>query len=98
MHVTEPQITSALISILKDLTQDWDMDLEDPIGPATRLVADLSFASIDVIQMVVAIEEHFQRRNLGFDQLLMQDGRYVDDLQVAQVVEFLHQKLTQLSS
>ena len=44
-----------------------------------------NFDSIDVIQFVVAMESAFQNRNLGFQNLLMQDGRYVDDLSLAQI-------------
>jgi acyl carrier protein len=43
--------------------------------------------------LVVALEERFRRRNLGFDQLLMADGRYVDDLAVAEIVHFLSMRL-----
>ena len=63
------------------------------VDTQTKLVADLEFESIDVIQLVVALEERFRRRNLGFDQLLMVDGRYVDDLDVAAIVRFLSTRL-----
>ena len=47
----------------------------------TDLVSDLEFESLDVVQFVVALEEHYQRRDLPFDQLLMKEsGRYVDEL------------------
>ena len=82
-------VLNDLVAILKDMTSDWDMAFDGAIEPQTRLIADLSFESIDVVQLVVAIEEHFQRRDLPFVQLLMKDGHYVDDLQVGDAVDFL---------
>lgn len=55
----------------------------------TRLLADLGFESIDIIQLVVAIQEDIVRRKLSFDQLLMKNGRYVDDLSIGQIAEYL---------
>jgi acyl carrier protein len=55
----------------------------------TRLLADLGFESIDIIQLVVAIQEEILRRKLSFDKLLMRDGRYVDDLSIGQIADYL---------
>ena len=60
----------------------------------TRLVADMEFASVDIIQLMVAIEEHYNRPKMGFQDLLMNDGSYVDDLSIGQVIDFVHAKLT----
>lgn len=81
-------ITRELVAILEEMTSDWDSEF-DAIGPETRLIADLGFESIDVVQLVVAMEEHFQRRDLPFGELLMEGGQYVDDLRVGDAVEFL---------
>ena len=83
-------IQSEVRRILEDMTIDWDLDFSGGIGRDTRLIADLAFESIDVVQFVVAVEERFGRRDFPFETLLMQDGRYVDDLTVAQVTDFLH--------
>lgn len=87
----EIQIQSAIINILEDMTQEWELDLEE-ISPQTQLVEDLSFASVDVIHLVVSVEEYFKQK-LGFDELLMQGGRYVDDLSVEEIVTFVAHKL-----
>ncbi|MEC9361857.1 MAG: hypothetical protein ACPHN2_16185 [Sinimarinibacterium flocculans] len=55
----------------------------------TRLLADLGFESIDIIQLVVAIQEEILRSKLSFDRLLMKDGRYVDDLSIGQIADYL---------
>lgn len=84
-------ILARLKDVLEDFIQDWDVELDEPIGRDTLLLADLEFESIDIIQLVVAIEEAFGKRKLPFEQVLMKDGRYVDDLSVGQIADFLHQ-------
>ena len=81
----------AVIRILEKFTEEWGVD--HVITPDSRIVADLEFESIDVIQMVVAVEQHFGRRNMGFDALLMRDGKYVDDLKVSEISAFVLSKL-----
>jgi acyl carrier protein len=82
-------IVDQVAGILRDMTSDWDLDSDQPIGRNTQLIADLAFESIDIVQLVVAIEENFGKRGLPFDKLLMTDGRYVEDLSVGEVADFL---------
>ncbi|HEY9902767.1 MAG TPA: acyl carrier protein [Candidatus Sericytochromatia bacterium] len=91
MQVTERQVQSDIVEILKDMTQEWDMDVNE-IATDTKLVEDLSFASVDIIHLVVSIEEHFKQK-LGFNELLMRDGRYLDDLSVEELSSFVSRKL-----
>lgn len=84
-------ILARLKDVLEDFIEDWDVELDEPIGRDTMLLADLEFESIDIIQLVVAIEEAFGKRKLPFEQVLMKDGRYVDDLSVGQIADFLHE-------
>jgi hypothetical protein len=42
---------------------------------------------------VVAIEKAFDTRSLGFQDLLMQGGRYVDDLSLGQIQAFIEGRL-----
>jgi acyl carrier protein len=78
-----------LIALLQDFTQDWDNSFEGEMKRDTRLLADLGFESIDIIQLVVAIQEEVIRQKLSFDKLLMKDGRYVDDLSIGQIADYL---------
>lgn len=87
-------VQQTLIGIIEDLSQDWGIDLDEPMSGNTLLVQDMQFASVDIIQLVVAIEEHYQRPKMGFQDLLMQDGSYVEDLSVAQIAQFVHEKLS----
>ena len=90
---TREQIEADLIALLTDMTSDWDLSFDGGITPETRLMADLAFESIDVVQLVVAIESHFERRQMHFEQLMMVDGRYVQELQVKEIVDFLAKQL-----
>ncbi|MAY25167.1 MAG: phosphopantetheine-binding protein [Polycyclovorans sp.] len=86
---TADALIQPLITLLEDFTQDWDTEPDAAMNGDTRLLADLGFESIDIIQLTVALEETFGLRKVPFDQLLMQDGRYVDDLSLRQIATFL---------
>jgi acyl carrier protein len=77
-----------VVDIVEDLIQDWGLDLDGGIGGQARLVDDLDFSSVDIIQLCVALEQHYERK-LGFQNLLMKDGSYVGDLTLSQVSEFV---------
>jgi acyl carrier protein len=82
-----------LTGILTNMTRDWAPIFKGAIQPETRVIADLGFESIDVVQLVMAIEEHYQRRDLPVGELVMVDGRYVDELTVGDIVNFLARHL-----
>ena len=86
-------IQKEMVLLLEDMTSDWDTAFQGAVGPETRLIADLAFESIDVVQLIVAIEERFGRKDLPFVELVMQNGRYVDELRVADIVAFLARHL-----
>jgi acyl carrier protein len=89
---TSEAIEAVLIEIVEDLIQDWGLELEEGVNGETLLVNDLEFASVDVIQLCVAVEQHYERK-LGFQSLLMVDGSYVSDLALSQMAEFVERKL-----
>ncbi len=89
--MSKDTVDQTVVSTLEDFIQDWGLDAE--IAPETTIVADLEFDSIDVIQFTVALESAFGNRKLGFQDLLMQDGRYVDDLSVGQFQSFVASRL-----
>ncbi|HEX4415798.1 MAG TPA: phosphopantetheine-binding protein [Lacipirellulaceae bacterium] len=90
---TTDQYVQNTIEMLQELTSDWDTDLDAQIGPTTSIVNDLGFESLDVVYLVTAIEQRYGRRDLPFEQLLMVDGRYVDDLTVTQIAAFLQKNI-----
>jgi len=82
----------AVVDIVEDLIQDWGLDLDDGIDGKAQLVDDLDFSSVDIIQLCVALEQHYERK-LGFQNLLMKDGSYVGDLTLSQVSKFVLSRL-----
>jgi acyl carrier protein len=88
--LSKSDIESRVIAVLSDMTADWDLEINGSIGPSVRLMRDLSFESIDVVQFVVSIEQNLNRKGIPFEKLFMRDGDYVEDLQVSEIVEFLH--------
>lgn len=93
INITQQQILETIAGILEDMTADWDTEYNGKIGPDTKLVQDLEFESIDMVQFVVAIEEAFQSRGLPWEEFMMSNGRYVDDIKVSSAVSFLHHYL-----
>lgn len=92
MQVSTSQIKSTIINLIEQVAQDWEPDLDGPIDSDVKLVQDLGFASIDFIQLVVSVEDEFKQK-LGFHDLLMNGGEYVEDLSVAQLVNFVESRL-----
>lgn len=91
MTVKIELIKSDIVEIITDLVQDWGVDLNGGLTGQTQLVADLEFASVDVIQLCVAIE-HYYERTFAFQNLLMNDGKYISDLSINQMATYLQSK------
>jgi len=89
------QIQGAIIEILLEMVGELDLDFEDPMSGETRLIADLGFASVDFIHLIVEIETRFDRK-MGFHDLIMPNGRYVDDLPISELVDFVGERLSGL--
>ena len=87
------EIEAKVVSALKDMTQDWDLDSADEINAKTGLIKDLEFESIDIVQLAVALEQAFDRKGLPFEQLFMRDGDYVEEIRVGEVVDFMADQL-----
>jgi len=83
---------NTVIAVVGDLIQDWVLDLDAPISADTLLAQDLEFASVDIIQLCVALERSYDRR-FGFQDLLMKDGSYVGDVSVGAFAEFIDANL-----
>lgn len=85
-------IESAVAKIIEEMVAELELDFDDPVGPRTRLIADLGFASVDFIHLIVELESHFQKK-MGFHDLIMPNGQYVDDLAVGDLVAFIARRL-----
>jgi acyl carrier protein len=94
-HLDPQAILFDLVLIIEDITRDWELSFSGGITPQTDLILDLTFQSIDVVQLMVAIEEKWGRRNLQFEKFFMVDGQHVDELRVKQIVDFLCEQLSE---
>jgi acyl carrier protein len=81
-----------VVAVVEDLTQDWGLELDGPVDADMLLSADLDFASVDIIQLCVALEQCYGRR-FGFQDLLMSYGSYVGDLSLGHFADFIDTKL-----
>lgn len=89
MAFERDEVLASVVSVVENLIADWDLDLEVPLGSETRLMADLAFESIDVMQFAVSIEQKFERKGLPFEKLFLRDGDYVEEMTLGEVSDFL---------
>jgi acyl carrier protein len=82
-------IERKVIAVATDTVADWGLDLSSPIAADTRLMEDLNFGSIDIVQFAVGIERAFDRKGLPFEKLFVKNGAYVDDISISQLIDFL---------
>jgi acyl carrier protein len=87
-------IENKVITVANEMVADWGLDLPGGITRETKLMEDLNFESIDVVQFAVGIERAFDRKGLPFEKLFLKDGAYVDDLTISEVTLFLSNELT----
>ncbi len=92
--LTQATPEKTVIVIVEDLIQDWGLDFDGDIDGETLLVSNLEFASVDIIQLCVALEQHYKRK-LGFQDLLMDKGSYVGDLSISRIAEFVDARLNE---
>lgn len=87
--MNKPEIEQKIISVLNDMTQDWELDSAEGIGMKTGLMNDLEFESIDIVQLAVGLEQNFNQKGLPFESLFMRDGDYVSEIFVSDIVDFM---------
>ena len=57
------------------------------LTPATMLNADLGLSSVEAIHLVIMLEDRVGVP-LNFEKLAVRDGEYVDDLALAELLDF----------
>lgn len=97
-NAAHAELEKTVIRVLEETTQDWDLEFEDGITGATRLIEELQFESIDVVQFAVALEQALGKKGLPFEKLFIKDGNYVEDMTVTEVVQFLNDEMDSVGS
>jgi acyl carrier protein len=88
--ITHEDILNDLTGLLRNFN---DREYSGPIGPQTRLGADLGLASIDAVVLGETIEEHYGRK-LPFNVFMAELGRRAArDIELGELVRFLHEHL-----
>jgi len=82
------RIERKVIALATDTIADWGLDLPGGITRDTKLVNDLNFESMDIVQFAVGIESAFDQK-LPFENLFLKNGEYIDDVSVSEVTDFL---------
>lgn len=81
------EVESLICEAVEELLEALDAELDEDVSTQTMLVDDAEFSSIDFVQLIVSIEEKLGRK-VGFQDMLMRDGSYVEDLSIGEVVDF----------
>jgi len=89
MKPTLQEIQDVIAGLIYEMVGDPELSGNANIGPQTRLAADLQLASVDVFELLALIEGHFGR-TFQFPALLIRDGVFVQELDVATLSEFVH--------
>ena len=96
MNPSREQILNYVLHVLEELRSDWDYAV--PIGPQSRLVADLTFESLDLVVLGTSIQEHFQAQ-IPFAMFLAEIGQRAQrDATVEELVEFVYRQLSLMKS
>jgi acyl carrier protein len=91
MSYTREQILAEVLDLLNSVVQDWEF--EGPIDARTRLFADLSFESLDLVILGAKVQERFGRI-FPFPEFFAEIGqREVRDLSIGEWVDFIERHL-----
>ncbi len=88
---TRDQLRTDVLEILRDKSKKLDSDFSGPLTEETRIVGDLDFESVMIVEFCMAIGKHF-RKKLLFQKLVFQDGQF-QDFTVGQLLTFLEDQL-----
>lgn len=91
--VSRETLLGTVSVLIEEMMRDWDALLTEPISESTALVADLGYESVDLMQLMVALEQAFEVRGLPYEELFLEDGAYVSELQVDRLLDFLQRTL-----
>ena len=89
-------VEQVVIGLTEDLVEDWGLDGIE-ISKDTFLKGDLGFGSSDTMQLFAMIQEYYAGMAFKFQDLVMKDGKFVDDLKISQIVVFILKKLSSAS-
>lgn len=88
MQITSREECLAIVeNALNELLEELGQEAES-IELTTMLNADLGITSIDAIHLMVLLEDAIGRP-MSFQDLAIRNGRYVDDIAVGELLDFV---------
>jgi acyl carrier protein len=96
MGTTEPvwtrdQLRADVLAILREKSSKLDSDFSGPVTDDTRIVGDLDFESVLIVEFCTAVGKHFRKR-LPFQELVFRNDQF-QDFSVGQLLAFLEEHL-----
>ena len=92
--MTEKTVEQVIIDLTNELIEDWGLEDVVTVSKETTLKGDMGFASSDTMQLFTMIQEHYTGTLFKFQELVMKDGKFIDDLTLGQVIVFILKKLS----
>ncbi len=89
---TRDQLRTDVQEILREKIKKLNSDFSEPLTEETRIVGDLDFESVIIVEFCMAIGKHF-RKKLPFQDLVFQNGKF-QDFTLGQMLTFLEDHLT----
>ena len=88
MKPTRAQIVDTIVTNIVNATADWNLSAE--VGPDTRLIGELGFTSMDVIDLFATLDMAFHVK-LPFEQFVIAgaDRDYRQEMTVAELAAFV---------
>lgn len=87
MKPTAQELEHSIMEIVKEMTQDWDLEI-DELEPDAGLVEELCFSSVDFLHLMAAVEMKVGKK-LSYEALLVQNGSYRTELTVSELAKFV---------
>jgi acyl carrier protein len=82
-------ILAMVMEAVVDLTPGCDRTFATPIGPDTRLIADLGCQSLDIVVLFGDLSRQLNRGDIPLEQLVRKEGKPVLDISIGTLADFL---------
>ncbi|MDA7422045.1 acyl carrier protein [Tritonibacter multivorans] len=83
---------TAVYEILTEFAEEWGLDDLELTG-STTLKCDMGFESTDIMQLFLGLQEAFPSVKIPFQNLIMTDGKFVEDVTVQEVIAFVNREI-----
>ena len=81
-------VEQVVIGLVEEFVDDWGLD-DVEVSKNTKIKEDIGFDSSDTMQLFAAIAEHYNPVEFKFQELVVQDDKFVDDLSLGQIIVFV---------